>query len=161
MKHLSKVSALVALAIGSITMTGCQAWDDIPEKAQLKTVIDGDTIVVSDAEGDKHVISVAGLDTPERQTNIGAAEYGAQESAEKMFSLLKGRELTLYKTQDPGPKNAPARRIMVGETDVTRVMLGSGLGRLNETTAEHDLLEDYRRAESSWHGPARGDTETP
>ncbi len=127
--------------------------------AVVKSVVDGDTIIVSQ-DGKEETVRYIGIDTPEPRRE-GAPECGSHEATEYNRQLVAGKTVRLVAdAEDRDKYERLLRYVYVGEGDdvvfVNRVMVRDGLAtpltiKPNDTYAD-DFRSDAATAKSEGRG---------
>lgn len=145
-------------------MSGCQgsaAPNPIKDPVSTHRVIDGDTLDVVDAAGNRERVRILGIDAPELGRDGRQAECYASEAKSRVSVLLRRRPVTL--TVDPGqPTHDRYDRVLAYVTvdgrDLGEQLLSEGFVRQYHRENQPPPARDasYRRAEQQARMAVRG-----
>lgn len=76
------------------------------EKARVRSVTDGDTLVVEDRTGKRQIIRLIGVDTPESRHPGRPPEYLAKEATEFVKAQAEGKRVRLEKDPEADDRDA-------------------------------------------------------
>lgn len=99
-----------------------------PKTYQVKRVIDGDTIELTNGEKVRYI----GMNTPEIKNRSGAVECFANEAKTRNEELVKGKEVTLEKdVSDKDKYGRWLRYVYVGNVMINRQLIIEGMAQVD------------------------------
>lgn len=130
----------------------------VVQSAQVLRVVDGDTFVVSQGEGEQSV-RIIGIDAPETVFSSSGAECYGDESRAEAERLLTGRSVVLRSDSTQDLFDTYGRQLAYAEVDGVDyglMMIESGHAKEFTFRNPYELQEEYVSAENRAIAAQRG-----
>jgi endonuclease YncB( thermonuclease family) len=119
----------------------------VEQTAQVKKVIDGDTIEVEFLDGEVAVVRYIGIDTPERAREASPAECFYDEATKRNEELVGGQKVKLVRdVSDTDKYGRLLRFVYVGDDFVNLRLLSEGYATLVTFPPDVSKVEEFRAA---------------
>jgi micrococcal nuclease len=155
-----RLGAAVLTAAAVVGVSGAEraaAPSELPARAVVREVKDGDTLVV-ESGGRALTVRLIGIDTPEERHPEAEPQYLAAEAHAELTRLLGGRTVTLLADPKAGDDRY-GRALAFAETpdgrDAGAELIAAGLARVLERY-DHSRKSRYRELETAARAAGRG-----